>query len=297
MHMEFQAETIHAHDGQSLEMFGVSEQVAEVKTKLAHTVRSNARKHKALTPGHIVRVLTRDLPLSIEQSLLADMSKENAFGDIKTIMTPSGQLFLYSLTHMNPREADAKGRLEEVKHLIAEKIRRDSRVTTALTPLGALYTLWPDIESVQVCSILNEMQTQGAYRDLKTISACSGELYLYSELHLTEKYAALLVRAAVYDACATIAHTVREDSRVLSWPTKVSVFTGQAFGIPAASLHPCIVKILNNPELSDIRKLVHPVTEAVYLYSTLHLNEGQACSVIKWLEDESAVEPHGDDLG
>lgn len=297
MHMEIQTEALHTHDGQSLELIGVCDLESEVKSKLAHTVRSNARRHKALTPSSLVKLLARDLPLSTELSLVAKMSKESSFGDIKAIITPSGQVFLYSLNHMDPREADAKGRIEEVKHLIAEKIRRDSRVTTALTPLGALYTIWPDFKSVQICSILNQMQTQGIYRDLKTISASSGELYLYSELHLTEKYAALLVRAAVHDACATIVQTVREESRIYPRPTKVSIFTGQAYSIPAASLQPCIVKILNNPEFTDIRKLVHPGNEAVYLYSNLHLNERQACSIMKWLEEGSAVQPEGDDLG
>lgn len=297
MYMGYETEASHAHEGYTLDGIAVSVQVAEVKTKLAHTVRKNARRHCSLTPGQLLKVLAKDLPIDAQQALLAEMLQEAVYSDIKSVITASGQLFLYSLTHMTTMEAEAKGHLEEVKHVIAEKIRRNSRVTTSLTPLGALYSLWTELKPVQVCSILNEMQTQACYGDLKTISACSGELYLYSERHITDKYAALLVRAAVNDACQMIVHTVREESRIIPRPTKIGTFTSHVFGIPATSLQPCIVRVLNKPEFSDIRKLVHPETEAVYLYSSMYMNEERAYSVMKWLEEGSGLQPQGNHLG
>ena len=272
------------HKGQATGGATLTDQVAEVKSKLAHTVRSNAKRHSALTPVHITTVLAKHLPLHKQQSLLPEMADDRHYSDIKTITTPSGQIFLYSLAHIPPMEAVAKAHIEEVKHVIGEKVRRDSRVGIALTPLSALYALWPGIKPVKICSILNEMQTRPCYRDLKTVSACSGELYLYCDIHITEKYAALLARAAVNDACTTIADTVREESRIYPRPTKVSLFNSQVFGIPSGSLQPCIVRVLNRPEFTDIRKLVHPSTEAVYLYSNLHMNEEHAFSVMNWLE-------------
>lgn len=297
MYMGYETEASHAHEGHTLNGIAVSGQLAEVKSKLAHTVRKNARRHCALTPGQLLKVLAKDLPIDAQQALLAEMLQETVYSDIKSMITASGRLFLYSLTHMTTMEAEAKGHLEEVKHVIAEKIRRNSRVTTSLTPLGALYSLWTELKPVQVCSILNEMQTQACYRDLKTISACSGELYLYSERHITDKYAALLVRAAVNDACQMIVHTVREESRIIPRPTKIGTFTSHVFGIPATSLQPCIVRVLNKPEFSDIRKLVHPETEAVYLYSSMYMNEEHAHSVMKWLEEGSGLQPQGNHLG
>lgn len=285
MYKEFETEIPITDHGRDIGGITLNQQLAEVKAKLAHTVRGNAKRYSALTPLHILTVLAKQLPVEVQRSVVTEMSAEEPYRDIKTFITPSGQHFLYSLLHITPQQAEAKGCLEEVKHLIAEKIRRDSRVATALTPLGTLYDLLPDIKPVKICSILNEMQTRDVYRDLKTVAACSGELYLYCDLHITEKYAALLVRAAVNDACSIIVDTVREESRVYLRPTRVSLFTSQVFGIPPAALHPCIVRVLNNQECGDIRKLVHPETESVYLYSNLHMNEEHAHSVMRWLEE------------
>ncbi|HBA86605.1 MAG TPA: hypothetical protein DCZ75_01060 [Geobacter sp.] len=259
-------------------------QLAEVKAKLAHTVRSNARRHFSLTPIHIATVLSKHLPSHMQKTIIAEIADDTHYNDIKTITTASGQLFLYSASHISHSEATAKGHMEEVKHVIAQKVRRDSRIATALTPLGAIYALWPDIKPVKICSILNEMQTQNCYRDLKTVAAYSGELYLYCDLHVTEKYAALLARTAVNDACTTIAHVVREESKIYPRPTKASMFCSQVFGIPSNSLQHFIVRVLNGPEFSDIRKLVHPETEEVYLYSNLHLNEEHALSLMNLIE-------------
>lgn len=281
---------------QVVEAMALMEMMAGIKAKVAHTVRNNARRYRSLTPGQMVNVLAKDLPDDVQRSLAGDMSKEPGFSDIRTLLTPSGQLFLYSLHHLSPKDAETKGRLEDVKQVLAEKIRRNSRVTTTLTTLRALYDLWPELQTAQVCALLNEMQAQPAYRDLKTISSLSGELFLYSELHMTGNYAALLVKAAMNDACATIVSTVREESRIYPRPTKISVFSSHAYGIQAASLQPCIVKILNNPLYFDIRKMVHPDTEAVYLYSTQHLTEEQASTMMRWLEEGSAPEALGHHL-
>lgn len=297
MHMGYETDAINAIGSVALDVVAVSGQVAEVKTKLAHTVRKNARRHCALTPGQLLKVLARELPTEKQQTLLEEMQQETQYCDIKSVITTSGRLFLYSLAHITPMEADAKGHLEEVKHVIAEKIRRDSRVSTALTPLAALYRIWSELKTVQICSIVNEMQTQPSYGDLRTISASSGELYLYSERHITDKYAALLARAAVNDACQMIVHTVREESRIIPRPTKIGTFTSHVFGIPATSLQPCIIRVLNKPEFSDIRQLVHPETEAVYLYSNMHMNEEHAFSVMNWLEEGSGLQPQGHHLG
>ncbi|QWV99317.1 hypothetical protein KP003_08845 [Geomonas nitrogeniifigens] len=263
----------------------MTEQIAEVKAKLIHNVRRNSKRYGALTSSRIVSVLAKGLPGELQHGVLEAISTGGLASDIRTLVTPSGQLFLYSQDYMNSEDAAAKGKLEEVKHAMAEKIRRDSRVITALTPLNAMFALFPDIKPVKICSLLNEMQTQVQYRDIKTASAFSGELYLYCDAHITEKYAGLLVRSAVTDACSTIVDTVREESRIYPRPTKVSLFTSQVYGIPAANLHPCIVRILNSPEYGDIRKLVHPETDAEYLYSTLHMNEEQAYTLMKWMEE------------
>lgn len=283
-------EGFHADDSQSTEaqtyhMASMIEQVAEIKAKLVHNVRRNSKRHGALTSSHILSVLAKGLPTELQSGLQESITRDVVSGDTRTLVTSSGQLFFYSLTYMSCEDAAAKAELEEVKHAMAERIRRDSMIATALTPLNAMFRLFPDLKPVKICSLLNEMQAQVPYRDIKTISAFSGELYLYCELHITDKYAALLVRSAVSDACSTIVETVREESRIYPRPTKISIFTSQVYGIPPATLQPSIVRVLNAAEYADIRKLVHPESESEYLYSSLHMNEAQAYSLMKWLEE------------
>lgn len=285
MYEGFHAENSQSPEADTYHMASIVEQLAEVKAKLVHNVRRNSKRHGALTSSHILSVLARGLPADLQNGLREEIVKDTVSGDIRTLATPSGQLFFYSLTYMNCEDAAAKGKLEEVKYAMAEKIRRDSRVATVLTPLNAMFRLFPDIKPVKICSLLNEMQAQVPYRDIKTVSAFSGELYLYCALHITDKYAALLVRSAVSDACSTIVETVREDSRIYPRPTKISIFTSQVYGIPPATLHPCVVRVLNSPQYADIRKLVHPESESEYLYSNLHMNEEHAYSLMKWMEE------------
>lgn len=287
----FHAEHSQSAATRSYHQTGITDQIAEVKGKLVHNVRRNSKRYGSLTSSRILSVIAKGLPGDLQHGVLESVSKDAHSSDIRTLTTQSGQVFLYSVTYMSSDDATAKGKLEEVKHAMAERIRRDSRVLTQLTPLNTMFALIPEVKPVKICSLLNEMQSQLQYRDIKNVSAFSGELYLYCDQHITDKYAALLVRSAVSDASRTIVETVREESRVYPRPTKVSLFTSQVFGIPASTLQPCIVRVLNSPEYSDIRKLVHPATEAEYLYSTLHLNEENAYSLMKWLEEGNHAEP------
>ncbi|TGU72535.1 hypothetical protein E4633_09535 [Geomonas terrae] len=285
MHEDFLGNHSHSPAAQAFHRTSISGQPAEVKAKLIHNVRRNSKRYGVLTSSHILTVIAQDLPANFHCPLLESISHDPLCSDIRTLVTKSGQLFFYSIAHMSIEDAATKGQLEEVKLAMAERIRRDSRIATALTPLNAMFALFPEITQVKVCAMLNEMQTQAHYRDIKTVSSTSGELYLYCDAHVTEKYASMLARSAVSDACQTIVDTVREESRLYPKPTKVSAFTSQVYGIPPTTLQPCIVRVLNATEYADIRKLVHPETESEYLYSNLHMTEEQAVALMKWLEE------------
>lgn len=285
MHEDFQSSNSHSPAAQAYHRTSIAGQAVEVKAKLVHNVRRNSKRYGVLTSSHILSVLAKHLPAELHRPLLESIRHDPLCSDIRSLVTPSGQLFFYSIAHMSVENATAKGQLEEVKLAMAERIRRDSRIATTLTPLCAMFAQFPEITPVKVCSMLNEMQTQAHYRDIRTVSATSVELYLYCDAHITEKYAAMLARSAVNDACQTIVDTVREESRLYPRPTKVTTFTSQVYRIPPTTLQPCIVRVLNASEYSDIRKLVHPETEAEYLYSTLHMTEEQAVELMKWLEE------------
>ena len=259
-------------------------QAREIKAKLARAIRSNSKERGALTPADTISALAPGTPLEMQCALLAEMATEDTYSDIRAVATPSGLIYFYSQVHVWPEEAAAKCKVEEVKFLVMEKVRSDSRCRVALTPADDLHALCPELEQERFAAILDEMQAEARYADLKSVTACNGEIYLYSDMHMTGKYAALLARAAASDPCTAIADTVREESRIYPRPTKVDLFKSQVFGIPSGSLEATITWVLKKEEFDDIQKLVHPLTGAVYLYSRQHMTERHASSVMDWLE-------------
>ena len=256
----------------------------EIKAKLARTVRDNAKDRGALTPADSMSALAPDLPLETLCDLLAEMAHEDACSDIRAVTTPSGSIFLYSQMHIWPEEAAVKCQIEEMKFRVVEKVREDSRYRVALTPIDTLQALCPEVEQKSFHAVLKEVRTAASYTDLKSVTACNGEIFFYSDMHMTARYAALLARAAANDPCTTIADTVREESKIYPRPTNVDLFRSQVFGIPSGSLEATINWVLKKEEFLDIQKLVHPLTGAVYLYSRQHMTERHASSVMDWLE-------------
>jgi hypothetical protein len=253
-----------------------------IKERLARTVRSNTKKDAALTPLHA----TSSLPgfsLDKRRVIADEIAADSRYWDIKTVTTSGGLVFLYSTAFISPAEATVKATLEQTKFLISAKVRKDSRDRLRLTAFASIQAVFPELGAARLRTTLDEMQAEPRYLDLKNASGCDGA-YFYSDMYMTDKYAALLARAVGKDACAVVVDTVREESQVYPRPTNVQVFKNQIYGIPYNALETTIAGVLQNPEYPDIRKLVDPATGAVYLYSDQHLNELDALSAIRYAE-------------
>jgi hypothetical protein len=258
-----------------------SQQIAQlIKRRLARTVRSNAKIDTALTPLHATASLP-GLSLAKRRTVAAEIADDPNYFDIKTVTTSGGLVFLYSTAFLSPAEAAEKASREQTKHLISEKVRKESRERVLLTSLASIQGVCPELGAERLKAILEEMRGEARYVDLKKVAGCN-MLYFYSDMHMTDKYAALLARAADKDPCAVVADTVREESQIYPRPTNVQIFKSQVYGIPYNAIKSTIAGVLQNPEYADIRKLVHPATGAVYLYSAQHLNERDALSALRY---------------
>ncbi len=255
--------------------------IQEIKVKIAETIRTIAKEHSALTPLDAIVALAPDLPRDSISNILTGMTVEEGYGDIKTVTTASELVFFYSETYIKVAEAAAKSLQEEIKFRIGERVRAESREKGVLTPVN---TVLAELGVDKNIFNPHEVQKDERYADIKTVTASTGEIYFYSDKHMSGYYALVLSRVAAKDPCATIAATVRDESRVYPRPTCILFFLEKIFNIGPCELETIIAETMQKPEFSDIKKMVHPSTGGVYLYSSQYLKEDAAWSIMDWQE-------------
>ncbi|MCX5825116.1 MAG: hypothetical protein NTY86_16885 [Deltaproteobacteria bacterium] len=268
--------------------------IAEIKAKIAEKVRGDSQERSALTPEDIIAELDDDLRSgrTAISAILTEMATEDGFKDIKAITTATGLVFVYSDTYITADDAAAKSLVEEAKFMLASAIRADSRDNVKLTPVGALYALAPDTGPTIIDALLKGIRTEARFADIKTVTASNGDVYFHSDKYLVGNDAVTLLMAMAGDHCATIAETVREESKIYPRTTNVAIFREQqVYGIPPNDLDAIIVDTLGKPEYADIKKIVHPSTGAVHLYSNQYMNEAQAWAMMDWEEVGRANNP------
>lgn len=265
-----------------------------IKARIAEKVRGDSQERSALTPEDSIADLDDDFRFgrTAVSAVLAEMAAEDCYRDIKAITTATGLIFVYSDTYIAADNAAAKSLVEEAKSILAGAIRADSLNTATLTPLGALYALASDTDTKIIDALLKGMQTEARFADIKMVTASNGDVYFHSDKYLVGNYAITLLMAMAGDHCATIAETVREESRVYPRTTNVAIFREQqVYGIPPTDLEAIVAEMLRKPEYADIKKIVHPSTGAVHLYSNRYINEERAWAMMDWDEVGRANNP------
>lgn len=179
---------------------------------------------------------------------------------------------------------------EDIKTRIAEKVRENSENLSKLTGVDSLGTLMSDAKPEEIEANLAEMANNDGYRDIKSVVASTGAIYLYSETYITKHYADILVRVEANDPCATIAGMVRDESRIYPRPTNIEFFKEQVFNIAPDEIETNIARMLEREEFKDI-KLLTASTGARYLYSDLYMEEDYARSLVEWEEVEREENP------
>ena len=197
------------------------------------------------------------------------------------IITVFGFLTIVSTSIAFAASDFTKIQIEEVKLRIGERVRADSRDTKSLTPVDGLSAEigWDR----GVCSP-KEIRNDPRYEDIKTVTVAKGETFFYSTRHMSDYYALLLARVAADDACATIAETVRDESKRYPRPTNALFFQEKLLGMSEVDLKASIGVLQQRPEFSDIKTMVHPSAGGFYLYSNQYLSVDTASSLINWQE-------------
>jgi hypothetical protein len=266
----------------------------EIKVRIAQTVRADSEERAALTPQDDLFELDDDLRYGRidTAAVLKEMTAEERFEDITVVTSPTGIVFVYSFRHIASDIAAAKSVIEEAKCLLAGVIRTDSLEKEQLTPLADLHAMAAEADSGVVDTLLKSMQTEERYADIKTVNDATGALYYHSDKYLVDGYAATLLMAMSGNHCATIAETVRKESRIYPRTTNLAVFRDQkVYGVPADELDAVLLETLRRSEYCDIKKIVHPQTGAVHLYSERYLKQDAAWAMMDWDEVGRANNP------
>jgi hypothetical protein len=256
----------------------------EIRARIAEKVREDGEAREAVTPFEVVLALVPASQQDRITAILEGMAADDEYADIKAVTTASGMVFFVSKTHIGTEDAFAKSRMEEVKFLLAEKVRADSRDDAKLTSAADLLSLVPEMERDGISAVLDALHTDGRYADIKAVTSPNGETYYHSDRHMSGYYAVVLGRVAAKDHCATIAAMVRDESRIYPRPTCIEFFTEPVFGIPPSELKSVFDAMLRNPEYGDIKLIVHPETGAVYAYSSKYLDGEGAFKMMHWEE-------------
>ncbi|MFT3912864.1 MAG: hypothetical protein QM704_01905 [Anaeromyxobacteraceae bacterium] len=256
---------------------------APLRLRIAERVRADSRDRRALTPDAALFALVPELSRSELRALLEEMSREGAYGDIKAVVAPSGRVYLFSERHLIAVEAAELGRLEEARLAVVERIRADSSRIT-LTAAADLEPLLPYPEPERREAFLAELRADPRFQDIQAVTGPKGETYYHSDRFVSGNYGAIMMRARASDPCWSIAELVRDRSRIMPAPTRLDVFRDPVFQLDADRLGGFVDELLAREGYADVKKLVHPRTRALYLYSDRWLDEGRAREIMDWEE-------------
>ncbi|MFC1957322.1 hypothetical protein ACFLX0_00685 [Chloroflexota bacterium] len=255
----------------------------EMQIRIAEKVRADSQNLTRLTSADTANLLLVDLEADNVAVNLTDMQKDKRYQDIKSVVASTGTVYLYSETYITESQAGILAQTEDIKTRVAGKVREDSQNLAKVTAIDSFGTADPVLEIGKVKVSLADMEKDDRYQDIKSVVASTGAVYLFSETYITNNYADILVRAEVNDPCATIAATVRDESRIYPRPTAIEYFNNPIFNINPEELEEHLTDTLERPDFKDI-KLINASTGARYLYSNLYMNDDYARSLVEWVE-------------
>ncbi len=265
-----------------MEERGASEQALQrVHEQIATRIRADSTDKVRLTSLELISPLVPE-PEKV-RATLASMAATEGYRDVSLITTSHGDTYLYSDKAISRKEAERLAFDEEVRGQITDRVRRDSREKVALTPIDSLGAFIPGAERDRIDRHLLFLLDDERYADIHLVTDSRDVRYLYSVESMTRGYAEILAHAAANDPMATIADTVRDESRTYPRPTPLQTFEAPIFALNSAELVKHVEELVRRPEYDDI-KMVKASTGATYLYSDLYLRQDWVQASVEWEE-------------
>ncbi len=268
---------------------GVADEVQiALREKVAKLVRDHSREKARLISTKSVSALVPDA--GNIQPFLVGMIISGHYRDIRLILAADDSGFLYSEQYLAREAAEKLLFVEEVKSQVAERVRQDSSKKKRITSASSLGIVIPGAEPDKIDSLLASFRDDERYKDIRVVANSRGMRYLYSEETMTGTFAEVQARSEANDPVATIAATVRDESRIYPRPTNLQTFAAPIFNINPDSLENYAAEVVRRPEYNDIKSL-KASTGALYLYSTTYLNQDWVRATIEWEEVGKYLNP------
>lgn len=258
--------------------------------KVAEAIRRDSKERGKLILADALAPHFEGLEPKEAEAVFGLLLDSEAYDDIVALQVPSGAVYLYSSRHVVPEQAQALALIEAAGERLAARVRAASQQQTALTAVGELGPFMPEFDAGQIETVVDLVLEDKRYADIQAVTATTGAVYLYSERFITGNYAQMLARVEAGDPLATIAETVRDESRIYPRPTDVLLFTQAPFGLKPAQIEEYVAALLQEERYQDIQK-IEASTGAVYLHSTEHLSSALARSMVHWEEVERYENP------
>ena len=158
-------------------------------------MRERTRLEGKLTPLGMVEAEGVLLDGEQQEKLVSEIEADDSCEDIRVARTASGAIYLYSSLHMTDSYARILLRVEDGNpyQQIAVPVREHSKIYPRPTSLEELKDPAYGIDPERLMGLLDDMRQMEQYGDIKLITASTGALYLYSDLHLSKAHAESIV--------------------------------------------------------------------------------------------------------
>lgn len=145
------------------------------------------------------------------------------------------------------------------------------------------FTLEPiALKAEEIAEKLDELIIHEGYEDIKRIKGKKC-IYTYSQKHMTDNYAKLLVQVEDGDLFSLIADTIRYDSKTYPRTTDIKLFTKSPYNFKEKDFLDLLEQLKQKEGFEDIKESIAS-NNAVYLYSEKYLSQAYADSLTEWIE-------------
>lgn len=109
-----------------------------------------------------------------------------------------------------------------------------------------------------------------------------GRAWLFSDCHMTRRYAEAAALGSSGDTLRTIAATVRADSAIYPRPTPAEIFCSRPYSLTMEAVIAAVGRMRTDVQYDDVRP-TRASNGELFLFSARHLNPEQAESMAEWI--------------
>jgi hypothetical protein len=159
----------------------------EVMFRIAVTVRQDSRDSTKLTPVSALAGVMADLELEDVAPALAALQQDERYQDIRSITLSDGTGCLFSSQFITDSYATLLTRTAggDPCRTIAETVRDNARIYPRATELSLFIHRPFSMSREEIDAHVEQIQAAEEYKDIQSVKASNGAIYLFSDLHMS----------------------------------------------------------------------------------------------------------------